>query len=218
MPTLYETLGVEPTATADEMRAAYRKAAQRTHPDREGGDEAAFKLVGEAFETLGNPEKRKRYDEMGAYGSELTLTEKAEHMLARVLQQVLEQIDPDCENLVSMLHRELDRGVKEVTEGRDAANVAAEKAARAVGRLTHKAGTTSTVLERLLGARAEQAAAEMQQALDVTTEMRKILQGYGYTADKPSPGARKHSSEMEAALRTAFEDFGAYGPYGGRRR
>ncbi len=63
----YEVLGVGKTASADEIKKAFRKAAIEHHPDR-GGDEAKFKEVNEAYEVLSNAEKRKRYDQFGHAG------------------------------------------------------------------------------------------------------------------------------------------------------
>src|SRR5699024_6094359 len=66
----YKTLGVEPDASADEIRRAYRKLARQYHPDRnkEAGSEDRFKEIGEAYEALKDPEKRKRYDQVRAGG------------------------------------------------------------------------------------------------------------------------------------------------------
>ena len=65
----YKTLGVEKTATQDEIKKAYRKLAKKHHPDQNKGDkksEAKFQEVGEAYEVLGDKEKRKQYDEFGS--------------------------------------------------------------------------------------------------------------------------------------------------------
>jgi molecular chaperone DnaJ len=67
----YETLGVAKGASADEIKKAYRKLAMKYHPDRNQGDaeaEAKFKEAAEAYEILGDDDKRKRYDQFGHAG------------------------------------------------------------------------------------------------------------------------------------------------------
>lgn len=64
----YKVLGVSKTASADEIKKAFRKLAVKYHPDKNQGDKAAeekFKEINEANEVLGDPEKRKKYDELG---------------------------------------------------------------------------------------------------------------------------------------------------------
>ncbi len=64
----YEVLGVSKTATADEIKSAYRKLAMKYHPDRNPGDKAAeekFKEAAEAYDVLHDAEKRQRYDQFG---------------------------------------------------------------------------------------------------------------------------------------------------------
>src|SRR6476661_8935922 len=64
----YEVLGVSKDASADEIKKAFRKAAVKYHPDKEGGDEAKFKEVNEAYEILKDQQKRQRYDQFGHAG------------------------------------------------------------------------------------------------------------------------------------------------------
>ena len=64
----YEILGVGKDASADEIKKAFRKAAVKYHPDKDGGDEAKFKEVNEAYEVLKDQQKRQRYDQFGHAG------------------------------------------------------------------------------------------------------------------------------------------------------
>ena len=67
----YEVLGVDKSASADEIKKAYRKKAIQYHPDKNPGDKEAeekFKEAAEAYEVLSNPDKRARYDQFGHEG------------------------------------------------------------------------------------------------------------------------------------------------------
>lgn len=64
----YEVLGVSKSASADEIKKAFRKAAVKYHPDKEGGDETKFKEINEAYEVLKDQQKRQRYDQFGHAG------------------------------------------------------------------------------------------------------------------------------------------------------
>jgi curved DNA-binding protein len=64
----YKILGVERSASKDEIKRAYRKLAMKTHPDKNPGDTKAedrFKEINEAYQVLSDPEKRSRYDQLG---------------------------------------------------------------------------------------------------------------------------------------------------------
>ncbi len=62
----YKILGIEKGASEEEIKKAFRKLAHQYHPDKPGGDEAKFKEVNEAYQVVGNAEKRKQYDQFGA--------------------------------------------------------------------------------------------------------------------------------------------------------
>lgn len=64
----YEILGISKGASDDEIKKAYRRAAVKYHPDKEGGDEDKFKEVNEAYDVLKDSSKRQRYDQFGHAG------------------------------------------------------------------------------------------------------------------------------------------------------
>src|SRR5579871_6997815 len=70
----YGTLGVKRTATQDEIRKAFRKAARKYHPDVNPGDKKAeekFKEISEANDVLSDEKKRKIYDQVGFYSDQI---------------------------------------------------------------------------------------------------------------------------------------------------
>ena len=70
----YEILGVKKSASADDIRKAFRKLARKYHPDVNPGDKAAeekFKALSEANEVLSDPKKRKIYDQVGFYSDNI---------------------------------------------------------------------------------------------------------------------------------------------------
>src|ERR1700723_3124221 len=70
----YAALGVKKSASADEIRKAFRKLARKYHPDVNPGDKSAeekFKVISEANDVLSDPKKRKIYDQLGFYSDNI---------------------------------------------------------------------------------------------------------------------------------------------------
>lgn len=64
----YKTLGIEKSASQEEIKKAFRKLAQQHHPDKPSGDEAKFKEINEAYSVLSDSNKRAQYDQFGSAG------------------------------------------------------------------------------------------------------------------------------------------------------
>src|ERR1700677_3839463 len=65
MKNYYDILGVPKSASEEEIKKAFRKLAQKYHPDKKGGDEAKFKEASEAYSVLSDQKKRAEYDTYG---------------------------------------------------------------------------------------------------------------------------------------------------------
>ena len=73
MKDYYTILGVEKNASQEEIQKAFRKLAHKYHPDKKDGDVNKFKEANEAYQVLGNKEKRARYDAgMGGFRRRLS--------------------------------------------------------------------------------------------------------------------------------------------------
>lgn len=62
----YKILGVDKNASAEDLKRAFHKMAHQHHPDKAGGDAEKFKEINEAYQVLGNPQKRQQYDQFGS--------------------------------------------------------------------------------------------------------------------------------------------------------
>jgi molecular chaperone DnaJ len=67
----YDILGVEKKASKDEIKKAFHKLAHKYHPDKNNGDEAKFKQINEAYQTLSDEGKRAQYDQFGSAGPQM---------------------------------------------------------------------------------------------------------------------------------------------------
>lgn len=102
---LYAALGIEKSATSDEVRKAYRKKAMETHPDREGGSDEAFKTVQRAGEVLLDEQARREYDETGRMpGDEPSLRDRVQAMMDDMLDKLGE---PNFPKILREIKRDL---------------------------------------------------------------------------------------------------------------
>jgi len=84
----YQQLNIDPTATDSEIKTAYRKLAQKNHPDK-GGDQEEFQAIQEAYEILSDPDRRKRYDETGETEKEKQPADRVAAALAGLFTEII---------------------------------------------------------------------------------------------------------------------------------
>lgn len=90
----YETLGIDQDADDKTIKRAYRRAAQKAHPDRENGDEKTFHQVQLAYEVLSDPDRRSRYDQTGDTGEQRSAVHEAEAKVVEIFNHIIDSGEP----------------------------------------------------------------------------------------------------------------------------
>jgi curved DNA-binding protein CbpA len=101
----YETLGVHPDSTSEEIKAGYRVAASKAHPDKPGGSDDAMQKVNRAYDTLRDPETRQWYDETGNDSRQPSLDDSARQVFTVMLDELVETESPI--NIVKSIKRKI---------------------------------------------------------------------------------------------------------------
>jgi len=184
----YETLGVERDADPVTIKRAYRKLAQKHHPDRRGGDKETFQRVAKAWEVLGGPERRAYYDQ---HGEDPQAKGNAEdglvmQVLAQTLQRVMDDSDVTHDNILIMASDAIKGGMEQVRELRKQVQKEIAKCEQALQRLEDPDGLIADLLRaRLQGKQKELADAD--QSTRVGERVLGLLVKARYRTDeKPS--------------------------------
>jgi curved DNA-binding protein CbpA len=98
----YATLGVSSNATEDEITAAYRREAQKAHPDREGGSVERMTDINMAYKILGDPAMRAEFDRTGGVAPKNALLDKAREHLVGMVKTLIRGSAPTA-NLIELL-------------------------------------------------------------------------------------------------------------------
>ena len=100
--TPYETLGIPPESLRRDIRAAYLKLAKENHPDV-GGDPARFQAIQEAWDILGDDDRRAKYDATGEAGNGASDRAKVDNILCTFFAQAILNADIEKADLVGMM-------------------------------------------------------------------------------------------------------------------
>lgn len=208
---LYQILGVEPTASNAEIKKAYRRLAQQNHPDKNHGNKEAsekMKDIQRAYDILGDPERRKRYDETGATEDGPTPMTIAREQLAMLFIQMADNKDADSydfkkgarDNINTMI---TDMNGKITQLQRSLRNI--EKASKRLKRKTEGEPFLLQVLEGH-ARQTKEKIAHHEKNLEVTGIMLKMLDDYEYEVERKTQ--RPQSIAEVIANNSTFNTFG----------
>ncbi len=208
--TLYDVLGVEPTASDAEIKKAYRKLAKEYHPDRHGdADEqsreacaAHYQRVQEAWDTLGDPAKRAEYDATGKASTRVDPEQELKQILVPVLLQCMQIIDNNDRNptrydVVSNMKQQLKNMISVCEQNLEKAQKAEKVIAAAHGRFTVE-GKTDNFFNAVLQGNVERIRGDIEKIkkdLDAMTKAMDLLKKTNYRMDT-MPG----SADTKAAV------------------
>ena len=177
----YKILGLDPSATATEIRRAYKKLAGKHHPDR-GGDKAKFQEVKESYETLSNPEYRAQYDATGKVEKQ----DLKQTALATLIQKISAKLDEnrpfDTFNLFRMTENELKDSKAQITTNIGNGELFVKKLSNLSKRMTKK-GDGENIFVSLVEDKITNVEAQLTQMrfqLEVGDEMLLMLSDYDY--------------------------------------
>lgn len=217
MSDLYDTLGVNPSASADEIKAAGRKAQKAHHPDM-GGDAEKFRAVTNALVVLLDPEKKDRYDKTGEAdfrkGADVE-TNMAMDVLAQMIARATDNADPRYLNLPREVGQLIEQNIESLNSGlRQYEERATERVAKLDGflkRMKRKRG--HDMIAMILTAERDAINRELalkrahtEKFLRINSMALEMLADYEYATEAPPQG---HSyvpgSLQEAVMREAHE-------------
>ena len=213
MTDLYTELELTRDATPDEIKTAFRRRAQATHPDKEGGSEEAFKAVKHAYEVLSDPAWRKSYDDTGSTAAVVSVEEEAEKMLANLFGQLLDFQEPG--NPLVSLKVEVGTVLKRESGAAKDAVKSAEKYAKLLGKFNRKSQGKPNLFQSVLTTRKRQAELESeahQRNMAVCKCILALLDDYEFTGD-PLEGKYKGKDVGLDALLAHINKTGARSAY-----
>lgn len=184
--SLYSVLGVSSTATFEQIQEAYRRIAQRIHPDKGGGVDE-FQKLQEAYRVLSDPEKRAKYDRFG----ESEKVDSRAQLLVKIAQLVQKLIDdiehPEYTDLRAIAENSVRNKRQEISNKIDTQNRRRAKYQRVVDRFVYK-GESDNVLNNIVLGTISQMDRKLDELKEVLREIDlvlEMLQEYEFKFDQP---------------------------------
>ena len=218
MTNMYEDLGVPKDVAPEDLKAAFRRAAQTHHPDK-GGSEEAFKRVKEAYEVLSDPARRRTYDETGQTTAQPSVEEEAESLLGHIFSQYLDS--NETEDPIASMRNVVSKSKTQQTNTLKDQERALKRISKLKGKLVRKDGGVNS-LGQILDAKVaavEGAKAATERSLKVIEVMFKILSQWecqGFEKEPMDKREDRSVQEMMDAILNYSSRPSQGGPYGHR--
>lgn len=199
--SLYEDLGVPKDADRAAIKRAYRKKAQKLHPDRDGGDKEKFFAVQKAYDVLYDDARRAHYDAHGTDGQ----TDRHGDLvrrLAALFMHFVETADVDHADIVALMRQALLDGKSTTQQGLKQQEAKITKYERTKKRLTKK-GAGDNLLVQMLDGQISNVRRSIELGKAEFTnvdDMLKMLVDYQYTTD----GNSQQATMMQLAQMAGF--------------
>lgn len=185
----YEVLDVPKDAPEAVIKTAYRRLAKKLHPDRPGGSQEKFVPVQKAYDTLMDPAKRARYDKYGEEPLSGSLHEQSMNTIAKLIYEVIDHEDIECDDLVEILRGHISNSMKEIPDTIAKVKVKIVRLEAARKRFRKKGD--GNIFEHMTTYQVklwEQNIRGLEQQMLVGFEVLKMLEDYSYDTDLPPTG------------------------------
>lgn len=184
----YKVLGVEKTATLEDIKQAYRKMAMKYHPDRETGNKEIFQEIQQAYELLCDEAKRNALDALSEPETAgLQLRQQAISELCGCVRMILEQVsDVDHNDIVHIMQRNIEGKLQEVRSNMAKVKNHMRKNTQAIKRMIKKT-EGENFLVTAIKEKTEQlnnVLEELKGLENLFNEMLVLLKDFDYNADK----------------------------------
>jgi curved DNA-binding protein CbpA len=137
MTNPYDTLGVKPEATTDDIKKAFRKKAKKSHPDK-GGNPQEFREASNAYALLVNPARRKHFDDTGKTDDPDDTQRKIVGDLSALFVQAVDSLNPKYDDIVSAVRSCIEDSRKKFVEFKRNSERRKDKFADAIKRAKRK--------------------------------------------------------------------------------
>jgi len=203
----YETLGVKPDATPEEIKSAYRRASSKAHPDK-GGNTELMAAVNQANDVLSDAARRQRYDETGNDAPERTMEQRAMDQLVRFFELVLEMDG----NLVQLVRQQMKEGESVAIDEVRRLRKKVAKLSKRRDKIKVKSGENLVhmLIDRQVAA-ANRDIAVYEEALAVGAVSLKLLDAYESEEEQPGMRPQDPLTEMMEKHLMGMAGVGGFG-------